>query len=277
MKRGAKSLAGLMVAVILLCGNALAADEPYIFDEFDLEITVPEGDYYILTRDMDPDSPTLVDVGLTVEQVNELLVPANVYLDALYYDASYELAVMVLKGEDYEAIFNYDLFSKLQKDATASEVKRELEREGHTVRGDLSWYEGEEAHFIVMEMDVPESDGWLYQYQTVYNGRAVAVNASSVYLDAPTDEIKEQARLLAEGLHFTRRLPTPQDVLETYEEDGKESTLLPSILKGAVAGGLIGAGYEVLKRLGRKKKEKASQVMPEPGSEHDTSTGGNNL
>lgn len=276
MKQTVKSALILLLAAVLLCGNALAAGETYSFEEFDFEVTVPEGDYYILTRDMDPDSPTLVDVGLTVEQVNGILEPANIYLDALYYDASYELTVTVLKGEDFEAVFNYDLLSKLQRDAATSEGTRELKRQGYTIKGDASWYEGEGAVFAVMEMVPPDgSVTWSYQYQTVYNGRAVAVSATSVYLDAPTDEIKEQVRLLAEGIHFTRRLPTPQEVLDAYEEDEKGSTLLPSILKGAIVGALIGGGYEVFSKLRKKKKEKENaDKLP---AENEASTGGNDL
>lgn len=275
MKRTVKGALALLLAAVFLCGNALAAGETYSFEEFDFEVTVPEEDYYILTRDMDPDSPTLVDVGLTVEQVNEILEPNNIYLDALYYDASYELAVVVLEGEDYGSVFNYDLLSKLERNAIASEAKRELERQGYTVTGDISWYEGEETVFVVLEMELPDSAGWSYQYQAVYNGRMVAVGASSVYLEEPTDEIKEQTRLLAEGIHFTRRLPTPQEVLDAYEEDEKGSTLLPSILKGAIVGALIGVGYEVFSKLRKKKKEKEN--ADELPAENEASTGGNDL
>lgn len=254
MKRMGKSALGLLLAVMLLCGNALAAGETYSFEEFDFEVTASEGDYYILTRDMDPDSPTLVDVGLTVEQVNELLEPNNIYLDALYYDASYELAVTVLEGEDYKEVFNFDLLSKLERDATASEVKRELERQGYTMTGDISWYEGEEAVFIVIEMVLP--DAWSYQYQTVYNGRAVIVNASSLFLDAPTDEIREQTRLLAEDIHFTRKLPVPEEVRRAYEEGEEEPSLLIDILKNSLIGAVVGGcGYKAFVFL-RKKKEK---------------------
>lgn len=276
MSQAAKGVLGLLLAAVLLCGNALAAGETYSFEEFDFEVTVPEGDYYILTRDMDPDSPTLTDMGMTAGQVNEILEPVNIYLDALYYDSSYELAVVVLEGEDIEAVFNYDLFSKLERDALASEVKRECEGKGHTVTGDISWYEGEDAFFLVLEVSNPKN-GWSYQYQTVYNGRAVAVSASSAYLDAPTDEIKEQTRLLAEGIHFTRRLPTPQEVLDAYEEDEKGSTLLPSILKGAIVGALIGGGYEVFRKLRKKKTEKETESQNVPVLENEVSTGGTDL
>lgn len=276
MKRTVKSALALLLAAVLLCGSALAAGETYSFEEFDFEVTVPEGDYYILTRDMDPDSPTLVDVGSTAEQVNEILESGNFFLDALYYDASYELTVMVLEGEDYQAVFNYDLLSKIQKDAVASETKREVEREGLEVRGDITWEEIGEAFYMVAELGPTETAKWAYQYQTVYNGRMVAVSANSIFLEEPTDEIKEQVRLLAEGIHFTRRLPTPQEVLDAYEEEENGSTLLPSILKGAIVGALIGGGYEVFSKL-RKKKEKEIEVQDAPVSENEASTGGNDL
>ena len=275
MKRTVKSALILLLAAVLLCGNALAAGETYSFEEFDFEVTVPEGDYYILTRDMDPDSPTLVDVGLTVEQVNEILEPNNIYLDALYYDASYELAIMIIENEDNENIFNYDLLKKMQKDAVVPEAKREFERHGEQVVGDVFWYEEGETPFLVIELATTEDSGWSYQYQTVYNGKMFVAYASSAFTNEPTDEIKEQTRLLAEGIHFTRRLPTPQEVLDAYEEEENGSTLLPSILKGAIVGALIGGGYEVFSKLRKKKKEKEN--ADELPAENEASTGGNDL
>ena len=133
MKQGVKSVISLLLAAVLLCGNTLAVGETYSFEEFDFEVTAPEGDFYILTRDMAPEDPTLMDVGMTAEQVKEILEPANIYLDALYYDASYELVVTVLEGEDFEAVFNYDLLSKLQRDAATSAGTRELERDRKSV------------------------------------------------------------------------------------------------------------------------------------------------
>ena len=275
MKRMGKSALALLLAAVLLCGSALAAGEIYSFEEFDFEVTVPEGDYYILTRDMDPDSPTLVDVGLTVEQVNEILGPTDICLNVLRHDFSYELNVLAAEG--HEAIFDYALLNKQQRDEMVAESKKIIESSDYTLIGDISWYEGKEAVFAVVELVHTESKEWSYQYQTVYNGRMVTVSASSIYLDTPTDEIKEQTRLLAEGIHFTRKLPVPQEVLDAYEEDEKGSTLLPSILKGAIVGALIGAGYEVFSKLRKKKKEKETEAQDAPVSENKASTGGNDL
>lgn len=270
MKQTVKRLLGLLLAASLLGGSALAANAPYAFEDFDMEVTVPEGDYYILTRDMDPDSPTPANVGMTAEQVNGILEGGSIYLDALYYDASYELTVIVLEGEDYQTVFNYDLLSKMMKDATASEVKRELERQGFEVRQDISWTEENGNPFLVIEMGPTEATKWSYQYQTVYNGRLVAASANSVFLEEPTDEIREQVKRLAQGIRFTRKLPTPESVLEAYQQEDQGGTpwlgFVVRILGAALIGAAVVAVYQVLSR--RKKKKSASPA------EDQGSTGG---
>ena len=267
MKRWMGALLALIV-VIGICPAGWAAGEPYVFEEWDMEVTVPEGDYYILLRDIDPDSQALADMGFTVEQVNELLAGEDIYLDAVYFDGSYELAVIVIAGEDFEAVFDYGLFSKFQRNVTSAAVKREWERLGYQVTEDVSWYEGEEAAFAVFGLVPPDENGWIYRYQTIYNGRLIIVTASSIYLDAPTDEIKEQARLLAEGIHFTRKLPVPEEVLESYKEDEEEPSMLMDILKSALIGAVVGGGGYVLFDLLRKKRGKKT------GSESEKPTGG---
>lgn len=284
MKQGVKTAVGLMLAVLLLCGSAQAAGETYTFDECDMEITVPEGDYYILLRDMDPEDPTLPNVGLTAEQVNEIMEPGNIYLVALAHDISYELHVNVLTGEDYEEIFNYDRYSKFERNVLAAEVTREFEKQDDfQMVGDITWYEGEEAVFLVIQLDSPEGDIWGYQYQTVYNGRMITVSAASASLEEPTDEIREEVRRLAENIHFTRRLPTPQSVLEADEEEdswslSKTLTVSVSLLIAAVFSSMFAANakksrmnyQEALESVEEERKQSAHD-NPEEGSEE---TGG---
>ncbi len=246
-----------LVMVAALCPKGWAANEPYVFEEWDMEVTVPEGDYYILLRDMDPESQTLADVGMTAEQVNEIMATNNIYLDALNFDASYDLAVTAVSSEDYEAIFDFAQLSEKQKDASIEVIKKGLEQLNCTIVGDISWYEGEEALYMVLEVDIPEWESWAYQYVTVYNGRMIAAKASSTYLEAPTEEIKEQVRLLAEGIHFTKKLPVPQEVLDTYEKGEKGrgdllNALGKTILPGAVCAMSV---YMLLKPQGGEKNE----------------------
>lgn len=263
MKRWMGTLLAL-VAVITIVPLGWAANDPYVFEEWDMEVTVPEGDYYILHRDMDPDSQELIDMGLTVEQVNELLEGEDIYLDAVCFDGAYELAVIAVAGEEFEDVFDYGLFSKFQKNVASAVNKRVWEEQGYQVTEDISWYEGEEALFTVLSLVLPDENSWCYRYQTIYNGRLIIVSASSLYLDAPTDEIKEQTRLLAEGIHFTRKLPVPEEVQKAYEEENGPSMLM-DILKNALIGAVIGGGgwtvFELLKKKKGKKTASESEKL----------------
>lgn len=254
MKRWMGTLLALVV-VIAIGPSGWAANEPYVFEEWDMEVTVPEGGYYILTQDMDAESPALADMGLTAEQVNEILEQTAICLKIICRDLTYELNVFAEEG--HEAIFDYALINEQQRDAMAAESKKIIESSGYTlIGGEVSWYEGEEAVFAIAELVPADSKDWSYQYQTVYNGRMVTVGASSLYLEEPTDEIKEQTRLLAEGIHFTRKLPVPEEVQKAYEEDENGPSMLMDILKNALIGAVAGGGGYIVFGLLRKKKGK---------------------
>lgn len=270
MKRWAGVLLTFVIMISACSPAGQAAETSYVFEEFDMEVTIPEGDYYVLTRDMDPKSLAQNSEGLTVEQVNEILESDNVYLSAVDHAVTYQLELVVYTNENCETIFNYALLDQELRDAMTAVSKEEIEGQGYTlVGGEVTWYEGEEAVFAVAELVPPGSNDWSYQYQTVYNGRMITVGASSPYLEAPTDEVREQTRLLAEGIHFTRELPVPQAVLEAYEKDEKEGLSLLMIgLRGGIIGGL---GCILLKRLKKKKS------MGAPHAENEAATGGKDL
>lgn len=279
MKRAAKNALGLLLAAVFLCGNALAVGETYSFEEFDFEVTVPEGDYDILTRDMDPDSPTLADVGLTAEQVNELMEP-DMYLIAFASDSSYALYVSVIETD----VSNYDVLNQREKDAVAASVEKKFKERGFVLADSLFWYEEGEMPYIVVELVPSEESDWSYQYQTVYNGRRIVISAGLVDLGDPTDEIREQTRLMTESIHFTRRLPTPQDVLDAYEE--KDSWSLPKTLIIVACITVVVVFGSIFATKARKAQTK-HQTFAEEGnkkrsvddsSEESTeSTGGNDL
>lgn len=266
MKRIGKGALELLLAATLLCGNALAANDPYVFEEFDLEVTVPEGDYYILTRGMDPDSPTLAGVGLTAQQVDQLMEPGNIYLVALADDISYELNVSVLETE----LSDYDMFSQKQRGEMAAITEEGLKEQGFTLAGAISWYEGGEAPYMVVEVLPTEESGWSYQYQTVYNGRMIIASAGLSALGEPTDEIREQVRLLAEGIHYTKKLPTAYSLRAALEK----SLPWESITDGATVGiwiGILGMTVFLAIRSYRKKYgAKRAAAENDPSQEETT-------
>lgn len=286
MKRWMGVFAALLLAA--LCGlSAWAAEDTYAFPAFDLEITAPGEDYYILLRDMDPDSPALADVGLTAEQVNELLRANKTYFHALYHDRSYELMVGVITGEECEKIFSYDILSEAQRKYLADEMTKEAEKQD-TIQlvGDITWYEGEETPFLVGEFLRTGESGWSYQYQTVYNGRMITAFATSYGSSELTDEIREETRRLAEGIHFTQKLPVPQEVLKAFGKEDpwswrKTLTVTAGLVGAAVFSSLFAANMRKFRgkyqeALGSVEKEK-KQSAEDGFEENSEKTGGDDV
>ena len=61
---------------------------------------------------------------------------------------------------------------------------------------------------------------------------------------------------MAESIHFTRKLPVPEEVQKAYEEDEEEPTILMDILKNALIGAVVGGGGYIVFDLLRKRKGK---------------------
>lgn len=240
-------LAGLL-AVVLCAAPALAAENTFRLEEIDAELTLPEGDFYVLRRGMDPEDPALTDMGLTAEQADELLEAGQTYLDLVYFDGTYELTVHILTGEDYEAIFNYANLSKFERDTALAQGAKELRKQGITVE-ESDWYETNGLLFFVIKSDIPDSEGWCYQYQTIFNGECIAIAAKSIYTDEPTEEMLEQVKAMADSLRFGHEDQPPQE-----EEEGSGS-ILKMALVGGIAGAAVGGGWQLIENMKKRKEE----------------------
>lgn len=262
MKRKLRTILTAL-AVLLLCRcAALAAGQTCVLGDVGAEITAPEGEYHILTRGMDENDPTLASVGMTAAQVDALLESNDMYLSALPYDVTYEVDVQVLSGGEFETVFNNRLLSTQQRGAVEAETRVELEKQGYTVNA-ISHYDGAEAVFLVVDCALPGGGGWMYQYQTIYNGKAVVVSSSSSSLDEVTEEIKAQTKAMADAVHFTRTDPAPEPVKALFATAGFFSGMRNRVLLiGILCIVIAAAVFAVLERRKKKKAASAQALRP---------------
>lgn len=254
MKRILTVLTTLLLAVVLCCSFAFASGNTYYLEEMDADIALPSwDDYYYLYPNMPADNEDLAYLEITPEEINAILVPNGILFDALFYDASHEIAVQVNGGTDD---LDYSELNELERAAVIAATTMELESLGYTVNG-MEWDVAENATWLVVEFTHPDV-GWAYQYHTNVNGKVLVFTASSAQGVELTDEIRTVTANMALGTVFHSGDsviaepddPAAEPVLPTVQpddSDGEVAGMLAGFDAGRiVVGALIGAGAGVV-------------------------------
>lgn len=287
MKRFLITFTALLMVVVLCCSIGFAsAPATYYLEEMDADIALPSwDDYYFLYPNMPEDNADLAYLEMTPEEINEILIPNGILFDALYYDASHEIAVQV-NDEDTDDL-DYGELSELERAAVITATTMELESLGYTVNT-MEWVDAENGTWMVVEFTHP-SIGWAYQYHTNYNGKTLLFTASSAQGVELTDDIRSVTANMAVGTVFRNIATEPEPGTEP-EPSGEPGVVTPSQpeetpdvsdifsdldIGRLIAGGLIGAGVGVVVVIlivvllavkGRKKakKEAPQETLEEP-------------
>lgn len=275
MKQRVKSAVGLVLAALLLCGSAQAAPAgTYSVEELRMEITVPEG-YYVFDVDTVEDDPDLLTWGLDGAQMAQTMKAGNIYLEIVPEDLSWELCLTMTESEEFQPIFDFNLFDDHYFDRMMNELPEEYGKMGLNIQNWSLW-QGKQAKFVIIDTSQGADGGEVLrkQFYTIYNGQAINLTMIS-YIGAITDEMEELQKTVAESIHFTETLTPPQEALDAAKAFGeKEPSILMSALRGAVIGGVAGGvGYAVFHWLGKKRKKKTDVS----GVEIEEKTGGDNV
>ena len=277
MKRTVKSALILLLAAVLLCGNALAAPAgTYAVDALNLELTVPEG-YYVFDVNTVEKDPDLSAFGIDGAQMAQTLKLQNIYVDIVPKDLNWELCLIMTEGEEYQPVFDFNLFGGKFFEKMMEEISAEFEKMGFAIQGWSEWQEGQ-AKFLIIDytQTVQGSEVLRKQFYTIYNGQAI-----NLTLIVPggliTEEMKELQETVAKSIRFTKTFDPPQEALDAAKAYEKtESSILVTGLKGALIGAVIGGlGYTVFHWLRKKRKKKDCEEAP--ALENEVSTGGTDL
>lgn len=265
MKRFFAGMTAFLLAAALCC-PAFAAEYGYYVKEADASIALPSWeDYYYLYPGMAEDSEDLTYLEMTPEEIDDILIPNGILFDALYYDASHEIAVQVIGG-DGETL-DYSRLMETEREEVALATRAELEQSGYTVQA-MEWLDGENAVWLVTELSLPEGD-WIYQLHTYFGSASLAFTASTATGAELTDEIRQVTADMALGTVFQSyhpasaeedAFPDPEELLDQLP--------LGSILTGALIGLCAGAVVVavivvVIARKGRGNKNKSDAAEGE--------------
>lgn len=210
MKRFLTVLTAVLLAVLLCCSAGFAAaPDSYYLEEMDAAIALPSwDDYFFLYPDMPADNEDLEILELTPEDINGILVPYGILFNALYYDATHEISVMVNEDEISRTAFNLLELDQAELSTVESAVVTDLEMIG-AVDISVEWAAASNACWMILEYTLPDDGGWIYQYSTVYNGKNLIFTSSTAYGAELTDEIRNVVADMAIGTRFYHTEPTP--------------------------------------------------------------------
>lgn len=211
MKRFLTALTAVLLAVLLCCSAGFAAESySYYLEEMDADIALPSwDDYFFLYPDMPADSEDLEILELTPEDINGILVPYGILFNALYFDATHEISVMVNEDEISRTSFNLLEVDQAALSTVEGAVVADLELMG-AVDISVEWVNAANACWMILEYALPDGGSWIYQYSTVYNGKNLIFTSSSAYGVELTDEIRGVVADMALGTQFRHRDNTPE-------------------------------------------------------------------
>lgn len=215
MKRFLITFTAVLMAIVLCCAPGFAAEAPtsHYVEEMDADIALPSwDDYYFLYPNMSEDNEDLAYLEMTPEEINEILVPSGILLDVMYYDLSYEVIVQVMEDDTAAEVFNYRELSDFERETVVSALKSGYAQIGIELTSG-EWVDADNAVWMVVEYTM-DGDLWCYQYNTVYNGKTLALTASMYITDSSFEAMKEDVRsvtaMMAAGTVFRRTDPTPE-------------------------------------------------------------------
>lgn len=264
-----KKLISLLCALFLfssLFAAPVRAESSVTITELGLDLTLPD-ELYFITRELPPGDPAWEMFDLPRDEMIRQLADNSFYLFAFPGGLDYTITLSVKASEEQEKIFDFNLYpddeimALWNSEELNEELDEQLEFEGVSL-SDVRVHQSPEAKYLVFSADIAEegSSGHLYQYTTVYNGRAYSLSVISLG-EAAAESYDEVLCRIADSVHFHEKL---KPSVSTYaEEQSKESPLraafnLPDFL-GDLAIGAAG-GFIWWLAAGKKKEKRGKRV-----------------
>ena len=162
----------LLACLLCLCISASRADQSCYLPVLSMRVSVPD-DWDVFTRNMDPDASVLKQYGETPESINDLLIPANIYLDAVPDGAQRELTIIMTENE----IQDLSLFDDETLDYMQVLLGQRLEEQDISCTDIRKRKIGEITYFIIDEENT--QDQYAVECFTIHDYRTVIVTLYS--------------------------------------------------------------------------------------------------
>lgn len=271
MKLGWKPVcaAVLLLGTVVMGGGVHAAPAgEYTLEDLSLKVTIPDG-LYVFQPETVADDPDAEALGLDGAALAESLTAQNIYLDAVSKDLTWELAIVMQRGKEFEDIHDFNLYEDAFFDGVVESARESYATAGLTLEEDYTVWTGGQAKFVVVNtrQDQDGAQTLRRQYYTIYNGQAINYTLVS-YSGELTEEMTQAQQAVVEGAQFTETLPAPAEALENanqVDDDLRDSAgrIWTHAFWDALGGGVLGGGIVVVRGLIVKSRKK--RVDPSAG------------
>jgi len=239
-----------VVAAILFCLSlpVMAYAAPggvYELAELGIRIAMPENTL-VFSRNVAEDDPNLALIGMTKEQILDVMLDQDIYLNALEENGEYELVVSMTRNP----IVSLSALDEDELNENMESLEQEYEKVGAQLLNCVV-YDQADAKFLEIRFSMTEDNFTTYglQYYTIYNNKAINVTLHS-YIGEITANHETLMRNIVNSIEFTAGDPRAET---NTESNGIGGTVMGTAATGAI-GGIIAA---VIIQARKKKQMKA--------------------
>lgn len=242
MKRSISILVAVVIC-ILAFSPVTAQAQTYDMTQTDIHITVDDTMWYVFTRDNIKDNPELEELGITYEQIYDILYDNEAYMDAiLYYEDGGYIELFVRKRALDSGVANLSNYKDKEVLKFAEELAKRFETETYSV------YENQ-YKFAKIEHKDSEYDLYVCEYVTIVNRDNYTVSFQSPL--AFTDWEYAQMQSIVDSITFD---------VDTSIKEEKDNIVVGGTIGGAVIGGIAGAVIAIVNK--KKKQQQYKEAFP---------------
>lgn len=208
--------------------------------ETDISLNIDDTHWYVFTRDNIENNSELEELGLSYNDMHDILYNNKAYVDAIVFYENGEYIEFTVRKTSNDSIVN---LSNYDDDMVLTLAKELAEK------NNVKTYTLYESQYKYINLDYPSSGMYLCEYITVVNGENYTLTFQSPkpYTDVEYNEIKG----IVDSVQF--------DIDPSLKEK-KQSTILGGIAYGAIKGVITGVvAFGISAILVKKKKKKTEQ------------------
>ncbi len=202
MRKICKLVLAICVMLIFAVINIRASYDIYNLDELELKTSIPN-DYFVITRDISPDSKILSNLGLKKSDIIEQFEIMGIYLNAFTDTYNEEIVVTMFENND---LSYFILLSDTELDVFASAMINQLQELGVDVKN-YDIYHHTQTKFIKCSFFDKQNNVYGVQYSTLYDGKAINFTMRS-YEGSLSSEQEAIIKTIVDEIEFYKDPPT---------------------------------------------------------------------
>lgn len=244
MKRNISILVSTLLCIIF-CLPTTTYAKNYNPVGTDISISVDDTSWYVFTRDNIKNNSELEELGITYEQMYDILHNNSAYMDAiLFYENGEYTELFIRKKVQDTGIVNLSN----HEDSKVLELAKGLAK-----RQSAKAYSVYENKYKFARLEYMDSGYYLCEFYTVVNKDlyTFTIQSTSQFTDEQYDEIEN----IVDSIEFD--IDTS---IKTTKSPSIAENFIGKFLSGAIVGGVFSAVSAIIAIINKKRKKKNSEI-----------------